>query len=603
MRTFPLYKIYWTAERIQAVLFCIILLYLIPSWVREPLTLAQFLTALVLGMGIDAIWNMYRYKRLVCCVSSAITVSVIQVVAGESIPFWGILVGVVIAIVIGKNIWGGTGKNIFNPAVFALFWLSIAFTFIPKVVPHTYFFILPWLLSTPFIVLRPFASLGLAAGMIVSIVSEGNLGFEAFQSYNLIFWSCIVITDPVTTTSKPIYSFFLTGAIGFFAVKNMMNINSFTLFIVSGILVFNLVSYIIEKINLKDIQDGLIFFKIKKVFKIKDYNKVFVDSSCDTRYLNEIKSVEELCCDEIYEKIRHSGVVGLGGAGYPTINKLKSIISCGEPEKYFIINGAECDPGLIHDFWLLRKYPKEILKGIKIICRCIDFSRVILATKETKGLDFSEDLEIFKLPDYYPVGSERILINEVIGKNIKYNSIPSECGVLVLNVQTILSIYEAVYLNRKAVVKFITIADMKTKESKVVKVNLGMNIISLAEEVFPGNSKVFTGGGIMQCREAFKDDVINNRTNFIALGEYPYYKESPLCLKCTLCKSKCPVGLDTYKIVKLVEQKNMKRLRSYNPEKCVECGTCSYFCLAGRNISDRVKAAKEYVGKDIQEDK
>ena len=147
-------------------------------------------------------------------------------------------------------------------------------------------------------------------------------------------------------------------------------------------------------------------------------------------------------------------------------------------KKYLIINGVECDPGLIHDKWLLKNHLIEILEGIRFLNVCVDFTESILAVKTDAELQEHTKHQVFKVKNFYPVGAERLLIKEVLGKCIDESTIPAQKGILILNVQTIYSIYKAVYHDKCDLTKYLTFANLKQKTAHVIKVELGMHVIT-----------------------------------------------------------------------------------------------------------------------------
>jgi Na+-translocating ferredoxin:NAD+ oxidoreductase RnfC subunit len=166
-----------------------------------------------------------------------------------------------------------------------------------------------------------------------------------------------------------------------------------------------------------------------------------------------------------------------------------------------------------------------------------------------------------------------------------------------LNVQTIILIYEAVYHNKKASEKYITISDMKAGSANAAKVKIGSSIMSVSNSVYPGRYPVFTGGGVMQAHMADDSDIIEKGTNFITISKLPRYKESPLCSKCGFCISNCPRGLLVNKIASLADEEKYDKAAKFRPDECISCGTCSYVCPGGRNLSARVKEAKMRTGR------
>jgi Na+-translocating ferredoxin:NAD+ oxidoreductase RnfC subunit len=234
----------------------------------------------------------------------------------------------------------------------------------------------------------------------------------------------------------------------------------------------------------------------------------------------------------------------------------------------------------------------EICAGIKLLRKCLDFETVTLAVKETTDIKACE-VNIAKVPDYYPAGAEKILIKQVLGIELEQGAIPAKNGILVLNVQTVFAIYEAVCRNKRADAKLITVADLKSKTDYVVKARLGTTIQGIVEKLPLASGNIFVGGGAMQCRNAADDDLVDEKVNFIAVANFPKYKESPLCSGCGFCTANCPMGIRVDRISQLVEQGNLEAAKKYQPEKCMQCGNCSRVCLAGRNLAMRVKAAKE----------
>ncbi len=587
MNTFPLIRAKWSNEHIMAALFLVLLLYHLPQWREDPAKIINFLLITFVGLFIDAIANFLRYKRLWCSVSAAITVAVISLLA-SGVPLWGQLLGVAAALIIGKHIFGGTGKNLLNPAMVGLLVVLILWKIPYPFFADSYLLIPAILLSLLFLMVRPYAGIGFLIGMTVSLIFHKELTLSNVLQSGIFFWSCIVITDPVTVTGHP-----LTGSIGgLLAGFAAMYLQSDLLVFVIVVLVVNLYSYVIESLPDQKMN------KLKPQFHIPKavtYNKEsFLDLSEEKSLMEEAElGVSEMSAEEVITSIKYNEIFGMGGAAFPTHQKINSIRFSKKSKKYLIINGVECDPGLIHDHYILLHYPEEIKKGIEILERCAEFTSVHLAVKNDEGLDFSESIKLHKLPDCYPVGAEKILIKEVLNLILDKDQIPAVNGILVLNVQTVYAIYQAIYLNKPADTRFLTVANLKENTAQVVKVRLGMKIKEVLDKVYPGSVRYFAGGGIMQAYSADEDMVIDKSVNFIATGPFPKFKESPQCSQCKGCSRNCPAGLQVSKISDLVDRGKVKDALKYHPEECIECGSCSYSCLAGRNLANRVKAAKE----------
>jgi Na+-translocating ferredoxin:NAD+ oxidoreductase RnfC subunit len=225
----------------------------------------------------------------------------------------------------------------------------------------------------------------------------------------------------------------------------------------------------------------------------------------------------------------------------------------------------------------------------------MSFQSIQLAVKNLDGVSYPDNVKIVLVKDRYPIGAERILINEVLQKQLPLGHIPAKQGILVLNVQTLYAIYQAVYLNKAIDTRIITVADLKQKTAQIVRVKLGSKIKDVLEAVYPGSVNAFAGGGIMQSYSADEDAEIDQSVNYIATGNFPSYKESPQCSGCGNCSSNCPSGLSVNRIADLVEQGREKDTLDYHVIECINCGSCSYCCPAGRNLAAKVKRAKEAV--------
>ncbi len=608
MRTYPLIRRRLSNEHVMTVLFAVILLYLLPQWLQNPKEMLSFTAVLVLSLILDAVAGFIRYKQLVCSVSAAVTAGILQVIT-PGIPLWGRLVGIAAAILLGKQIWGGTGKNTLNPAIVGYLLVTVIFgsTYAPIDINPVIIILPAVVFSLPFILVRPFASVGFISGMVLSMLTHTSSAWPLILT-NSIFFGCLVLTDPVTITPKK-----LTGLIGGFISGFLpLILGDPAITIALCILLLNLISYLIDDLSHHPVK-RLFYIPpvLKSVIQEVDYSipsldltgrkpdqldKITAERGESTEKIDEIISgTGELTPDIVLKRLAANNVYGNGGAAFPTAEKIKAVIESNTKRKYLIINGVECDPGLIHDKWLLRNLAEEIYRGIKVVSQCADFAEVILAVKNTEGLAFPEEVKLRRVKNFYPAGFEKTLIEHVVGIKLDEESIPSVCGILVLNVQTLISVYEAVCLNKPAIDKYITVSDLKAGVGRTVKVRIGENIWKTAGAVYPGQKPVFTGGGVMQAHMTDDLEIIKKDTNFIAVSNLPRYKESPLCSNCSACVSNCPKGLQVHRIAELVDAEKYDEAARFRPDQCIRCGICSYVCLAGKNLSARVGEAKDKV--------
>jgi len=594
MKAYPLIRFRWSNEHIMTVLFATLVLYMYPHWFKEPSDIPVFLALLSVSLILDAAAGFIRHKRFVCSVSASVTAGILHIIT-PGIPLWCKLIGIFAAIVAAKQVWGGTGKNAMNPAIVGYLITCIFFAGNYMPVEPSVFLIPALLMSLPFIMFRPFMAFGYLIGMLAAYFT-GEISSWQIILINGIFFGSIIVTDPVTVTPRK-----SAGLIGGFLIGFLpILIGDPAITFPMMLLIFNLISYLID--DYFSIARRTLFYNPVPVinpYSALNLNQHSVDLAGDEiiegEGREELELLYNLTPEMVLERIKANAVYGLGGGGFPTAEKIKTAISSNAKEKLLIINAVECDPGLIHDKWLLHRRAEDIYKGIRAISHCMNFTAVFLAAKNTEGFSFPDDVRICKVKDYYPVGFEKTLIENVTGRKIPADFIPAKLGILVLNVQTVLAVYEAVFLNRKAVAKYITVANLKAGTAAVVRVKTGQRVMDIIEKVYPDGYPVFVGGGVMQVHMAEEDDVVGKDTNFIAVSDMPGYKESPLCSNCNACTTSCPQGLIVQRIADLIDKEKYDSVKKYRPEKCINCGLCSYVSLCGKNLSARVLEAKKIV--------
>jgi ferredoxin len=586
MNSFPIIKTKLHNEHIMAGVLAVLILYHLPGFVADISSIIDLLILITVGLLIDLLASLLRYKRVWCCVSGAVTAAIISLLT-YGVPMWGRIIGVAAALIIGKNIWGGTGKNLFNPAMIGLLPVALIFQ-----LPFPFFepsvLLLPAvILSLVFLYIRPYTGLGFLIGSLLALLINRDLSFEGILAYGILFWACLIITDPVTVTGHPVAGF----AVSFLAGICALHYFPVPVAYIASVLAVNIFSKTVDRVihtNTKlkaKLNLPKIYINDASIDQVIDLTKTLVVSES----IPEDRSFDK---ETVLNRIRDNVVFGMGGAGFTTYKKITSVMDADVNDKYLIINGAECDPGLIHDKWLLRHQYDEINKGVELLKACVPFCDVYLAVKKTTLIK-GEKLKLHKLQDSYPVGAERLLIQKVLHRSLNYGEIPATEGILVLNVQTVYAIAQAVLYNRPVDTRYLTVADLKNKTARVVKVRLGMKLRDVIDAVYPGAKSIYAGGGIMQAHQAEDNDYIDKTVNFIATGPFPDYKESPQCSGCGMCIQSCPSGLKVNVIADLVDKGKLKETAAYHVKECISCGSCSYSCLAGRNLAAIVKRAKE----------
>ncbi len=317
------------------------------------------------------------------------------------------------------------------------------------------------------------------------------------------------------------------------------------------------------------------------------------------------EQLQGITCDLLIERVRQAKLTGMSGNGFSTADKIETFVKA-DGEKICIINGVECDPGLIHDKWLLHNRLDEILAGVQVLRKALGLNEVVLASKEPETVQSSfeeksaEQLKsgvvFWQVPNRYPMGLERILIKYLTGKAVPKPEIPAAKGFLVLNVQTVLAIAQIMLGDGKWESRYLTAADFTTGQATVVKAPLGMKSEKALTQVFQGKGmqNAMQGGGILCSHEMAEGETITGRTNVIGYVECPDYESADKCKNCGACSKKCPAGVDVRKIIQAVQksdkagESSLPDVSMYHPEKCGGCGACTFVCHGGMNTQKTI---------------
>jgi electron transport complex protein RnfC len=260
--------------------------------------------------------------------------------------------------------------------------------------------------------------------------------------------------------------------------------------------------------------------------------------------------IENLTPDEIRKMVFEAGIVGMGGAGFPTHIKL----SPPKPVDTLIINAAECEPYLTSDYRLMIEKTKEILSGIKLVADCLGVKKVYLAIEDNKPQAIEQfrlqasGFRLQVLKSYYPQGSEKQLIKNILGKEVPQGKLPFDIGIVVHNVATVFAIYEAVYLQKPLYERVVTITGNCLSNPKNLLVRIGTPIKDLINYCGPIKgelAKIIIGGPMMGIAQ-YTDEVpvIKCTTGIILMNKQEtVVQEEQFCIRCGACIRECPVGL------------------------------------------------------------
>ena len=331
------------------------------------------------------------------------------------------------------------------------------------------------------------------------------------------------------------------------------------------------------------------------------------DGAFTTKEFTETPDVTALSKDEIRSMIKEAGIVGMGGAGFPTHVKLTP----KEPDKieYIIANCAECEPYLTSDYRRMLEEPDRLIGGVKIVLQLFDNAKAVLAIEDNKP-DCIEKLselvkdepriEVMALKTKYPQGSERQLIYAVSGRKINSSMLPADAGCIVDNVDTLVSIYNAVKLGMPLMHRIVTITGNAIKEPANYCVCIGTSFSELVEAAggFATAPKKIISGGPMMGFAMFDTDIPTTKTTGALLclteDEVSLYEPGP-CINCGRCVEACPEFLVPSRLCDYAEHQQSDLFEKWNGLECIECGSCSFVCPAKRHLTQGIKSMKKTV--------
>lgn len=335
---------------------------------------------------------------------------------------------------------------------------------------------------------------------------------------------------------------------------------------------------------------------------------IVIESSDEAEFALRERSPKTFTYDELLSIIHDAGIVGMGGACFPTHVKLKSPKAIDT----LIVNGCECEPYLGCDNRVMVDHTDHILEGIALVCRVLAVDRVIIAIEEnkpeaikrfnsklhTKKYDMPKDVKVQVLPSVFPQGSEKQLIYNTTKRVVPAGGLPFEVGCVVQNVATLLAIYQAVYWQKPLIDKVVTFSGGALEEPKNIHVRLGTMVSDLFDagvlKLKKEPKKIVFGGPMMGFSVSSTDYPIMKGTSgvlFLSADECDDKKESP-CIRCSRCIDVCPMKLMPQEFQKLAKANMFAETDEYYVNDCIECGCCTFACPAKIPIVAYVKTAK-----------
>lgn len=310
---------------------------------------------------------------------------------------------------------------------------------------------------------------------------------------------------------------------------------------------------------------------------------------------------------EIIDKIAAAGVVGMGGATFPT--QVKLMPSPGSKAEIVIVNAVECEPYLTADHSLMLEKGEQILVGVTILMKAVGVSKAVIGIENNKPDAIAHlqklaaqypGIEIMPLKVKYPQGGEKQLIDAVIGKQVKSGALPISTGAIVQNVGTVYAIYEAVQKNKPLFERVVSITGKAVKEPSNFLVRIGTPIRVLIEAAGGSldNLGKIIGGGPMMGKALISEDVpVTKGSSGILLMTKEESVRKPMysCIRCAKCVRACPMGLNPAFLMNATVFQNWEMAEKENIQDCIECGSCSYTCPAYRPLLDNIRVGKTKV--------
>lgn len=315
---------------------------------------------------------------------------------------------------------------------------------------------------------------------------------------------------------------------------------------------------------------------------------------------------------EINAKILAAGIVGLGGATFPTHVKLSP--PPGMTAEVLLINGVECEPYLTSDHRLMLEKTAEIIVGTKLLMKSLGVNKAVIGIENNKpdaitrmqDLTANEpEISVQPLKVKYPQGGEKQLIKAVTGKEVPSGALPIAVGAVVNNVGTAFAVYEAVMKNKPLVERVVTVTGKSVKEPSNLMVRVGTSVTELVEAAggMPEDTgKVISGGPMMGRAITTLEVPVTKGTSGILLirDEESKRNEMEPCIRCGKCVNVCPMGLEPFLLMTMSEKKLWERSEDRHVMDCIECGSCSFTCPSNRPLLDYIRLGKGTVGKLIR---
>jgi len=318
----------------------------------------------------------------------------------------------------------------------------------------------------------------------------------------------------------------------------------------------------------------------------------------------ELKKDFDFSPEEIIKKINLSGLVGLGGATFPSHVKLS--VPQGKKAEYLIVNAVECEPYLTADHSLMLEKGEEIIVGTRIMMKALKVETAIIGIENNKPdaielmtrlAEKEKGISVVPLKVKYPQGGEKQLVKALINREVPSGGLPIDIGVVAFNVGSIFAAYQAVQKNRPLIDRVVTVTgkSLKNPSNFLTRIGTPVQVLIDAAGGLPEDTGKVVNGGPMMGRAISSLDVpvVKGSSGILVIPDTEAKRPEVLnCVRCSKCVTVCPMGLEPYLLMSLAEREYFERMEKEKVMDCMECGSCSYTCPSSRPLLDYIRLGK-----------